>query len=70
MTRIIALDYGKRRIGIAISDPLQLIAQPLETLEHKNLVSTAKRLTELMRQYSGHVTSYDRVGSLLWQGPE
>ena len=52
MTRIIALDYGKRRIGIAISDPLQLIAQPLETLEHKNLVSTVKRLTELMRQYS------------------
>ena len=52
MNRIIALDYGNRRIGIAISDPLRMIAQPLETLEHKNLISTVQRLTELIRQYS------------------
>jgi putative Holliday junction resolvase len=31
--RILALDVGKRRIGLAVSDPLGLTAQGLETLE-------------------------------------
>jgi len=34
--RILALDVGKRRIGIALSDGLGLTAQGLETLERKN----------------------------------
>lgn len=32
MGRILAIDYGERRIGIAISDPSATIAQPLATL--------------------------------------
>lgn len=32
MTRIMALDVGDARIGIALSDPLHLTAQPLETI--------------------------------------
>ena len=31
MKRIVALDVGDRRIGIAVSDPLGYTAQPLET---------------------------------------
>jgi putative holliday junction resolvase len=31
--RILAIDYGERRIGLALSDPLGYTAQPLETLE-------------------------------------
>lgn len=30
--RILAFDYGTKRIGIAVTDPLQLIAGPLETI--------------------------------------
>ncbi|MFI5316724.1 MAG: Holliday junction resolvase RuvX [Myxococcota bacterium] len=30
--RTLALDYGERRIGVAISDPTGMIAQPLETI--------------------------------------
>ncbi|GAB5537711.1 MAG: Holliday junction resolvase RuvX [Rubricoccaceae bacterium] len=30
--RIVAVDYGSRRVGLAISDPLQMFAQPLDTL--------------------------------------
>ena len=30
--RIAAVDYGSRRVGLAITDPLQLFAQPLDTL--------------------------------------
>lgn len=32
MPRILGLDYGERRIGLAISDPTATIAQPLPTL--------------------------------------
>ncbi len=32
MGRIIAFDYGKKRIGLAVTDPLQIIASPLTTL--------------------------------------
>ena len=37
MGRILAIDYGRRRTGIAVSDPLQLIAGALTTVETKEL---------------------------------
>lgn len=37
MSRILAIDYGTRRTGIAVSDPLRLIAGGLETVETKVL---------------------------------
>ena len=37
MGRILAIDYGRRRTGIAVSDPLQLIAGGLTTVETKEL---------------------------------
>ncbi len=33
MSRILAIDYGKKRTGIAVSDPLQLIANGLTTVD-------------------------------------
>lgn len=35
MGRILALDYGERRIGLAVSDPSGTIAQPLPTLTRR-----------------------------------
>lgn len=32
MARVMGLDYGERRIGVAISDPTRTIAQPLSTI--------------------------------------
>ncbi len=37
MARILAFDYGKKRTGIAVSDPLQIIASGLTTVETKDL---------------------------------
>lgn len=37
MARILALDYGGKRTGIATTDPLQIIASPLLTVETKDL---------------------------------
>ncbi len=37
MGRILAIDYGVKRTGVAVSDPLQLIAGGLDTLDTKVL---------------------------------
>ncbi|WP_396592030.1 Holliday junction resolvase RuvX [Allomuricauda sp. R78024] len=39
MARILALDYGKVRTGVAVTDELQLIASGLTTVETKDLIS-------------------------------
>lgn len=39
MPRILAIDYGKRRVGLAVTDPLQLIASPLDTIPEKESIS-------------------------------
>lgn len=36
--RILSIDYGKKRTGLAVSDPLQIIANGLETVDTKNLL--------------------------------
>lgn len=38
MPRIIAFDYGTKRIGIAVTDPLQIIATGLDTVHPKDIV--------------------------------
>ncbi|HLL82993.1 MAG TPA: RuvX/YqgF family protein, partial [Longimicrobium sp.] len=35
MPRTLALDYGERRIGVAVSDPTRTIATPLPTLQRR-----------------------------------
>ncbi|HKD44643.1 MAG TPA: Holliday junction resolvase RuvX [Candidatus Angelobacter sp.] len=49
--RILAIDYGSRRMGLAVSDPLGITAQGLATLERKNKRSDFARLERTLRQY-------------------
>ncbi|MDE1191699.1 MAG: Holliday junction resolvase RuvX [Arachidicoccus sp.] len=42
MARIISIDYGGKRTGIAVTDPLQIIASALTTIETKNFISFLK----------------------------
>src|SRR5690554_7967092 len=37
MARLLSIDYGKKRTGIAVSDPLQIIANGLTTVETSKL---------------------------------
>ena len=39
MPRILAIDYGLKRTGIAVTDPLQIIATALETVETPTLIN-------------------------------
>ena len=45
MARIIALDFGKQRTGIAVTDELQLIASGLTTVNTKDLLQFLKEYT-------------------------
>ena len=38
MGRIVAIDYGTKRVGIAVTDPCQLIATPLKTVSTSELI--------------------------------
>jgi putative Holliday junction resolvase len=42
MARILCIDYGLKRTGIAVTDPLQIIATGLTTVDSKNLVPFLK----------------------------
>ncbi len=50
-TRILALDHGTKRIGVALSDELGWTAQPLETFERKSPAADAAHIKELVRRH-------------------
>jgi putative Holliday junction resolvase len=49
--RILAIDYGSRRMGLAVSDPLGITAQGLETLERRNKRRDFAYLEKVLRKY-------------------
>jgi len=46
MPRILAIDYGLKRTGIAVTDPLQIIATGLTTIESPQLINFLKAYFE------------------------
>ena len=58
--RIMGLDYGSKTVGVALTDPLGLTAQPLETItrdSENKLRRTLARLEEIVKEY--------QVGSII-----
>lgn len=49
--RILALDVGSRRIGLAVSDALGITAQPLETLNRHNRRADFAELKKVLKQH-------------------
>lgn len=48
--RILALDHGTKRIGVAVSDELKMIAQPLEFIAAEPFSEFLVRLKELLKE--------------------
>jgi putative Holliday junction resolvase len=46
-----ALDYGDRKIGIAISDPMQIIAKPLQTLDNTTNQDILLNLNKIISEH-------------------
>ncbi len=51
MARILGIDYGKKRLGIAISDESGQIASALATIERRGLQTDLKNLKNYIDQY-------------------
>ena len=52
--RILGLDFGSRTVGVAVSDPLGITAQPVEIVRRKSenkLRQTLARIEELAKEY-------------------
>jgi putative Holliday junction resolvase len=50
--RILGIDFGTKRMGLAVSDPLGITAQGLPTLERTRLADDLERLRALVEEYS------------------
>lgn len=51
-SRALGLDVGSKRIGVAVSDPLGITAQGIETILRKNKRQVFGELTKIIQQYS------------------
>jgi putative holliday junction resolvase len=47
-SRVLGIDYGSKRIGLSLSDPLRITARPLETISNSETVWV--RLEEIIRR--------------------
>lgn len=50
MKKILCLDVGEKRIGVAVSDWLGLLAQPVETVVRKSTADAVERIGDLIRK--------------------
>ena len=48
LSRILGLDYGERRIGIALSDPLGIIAKPFTVIDRKITTDYISQLSDII----------------------
>ena len=48
--RILSLDHGTRRIGVAVSDEMHIIATPLEYIAAEPMEKVVERLQQLIRE--------------------
>lgn len=60
MARLMAIDFGRRRTGIAVTDPSCIIANPLETVATATLVDWVKAYTE-REQVATIIVGYPRT---------
>jgi len=48
MGRLLAIDYGARRVGLALSDPLKMIASPYRTIINKNNIILIEEIERII----------------------
>ena len=46
MDRIVGIDYGRKRVGVAVSDPLGIFASPLDTVPAAKIIDSLKKYAE------------------------
>ena len=51
MGRILALDYGDKKIGVAISDPMKIIAKPLQIIMNLSYERVLNEINDLIKEF-------------------
>jgi len=46
MDRIVGIDYGRKRVGVAVSDPLGIFASPMDTVPAAKIIDYLKKYAE------------------------
>ena len=52
MNRILGIDYGERRVGLALSDPLNIFAKPFLTIDRKLSSDLLKEIKRVIQENS------------------
>lgn len=52
MGRFLGIDYGKRRIGLALSDIMGTFAQPFKVIESKGIKNDASNILQISKENS------------------
>lgn len=64
--RILAVDHGEKRIGVAVSDETATIASPLKVITHRSRLMDAAQVAELAEHYQAELIvigqSFDEEG--------
>lgn len=65
--RILAVDHGEKRIGLALSDPTATIASPLQVIKHVSRLIDAAQVAEIATQHATELIvigqSFDEEGN-------
>jgi putative Holliday junction resolvase len=69
--RVLALDIGERRTGVAVSDPTGTVARPLCTIEHSSRAEECTAVAELVEQQQAELVVVGRPLTLRGEsGPQ
>ncbi len=63
--RVLAIDIGTVRLGLAVSDPLRLSAQPLETRPGGVPRQIARTILDIVFEYERHAGEDERIGTVI-----
>ena len=66
MDRIIGIDYGRKRVGVAVSDPLGIFASPLDTVPAAKIIDYIKNYAQkeaVVRFVVGYPVNMDNTPS-------
>ena len=58
--RILAVDHGEKRIGLALSDPTSTIASPLTVVKHTSRLLDAAQVADIAQRIGRHVSRGSR----------
>jgi len=50
MGRILSIDYGEKRIGLAVSDELKITSQPYDTIVNKDIETSIQQITQILKK--------------------